>query len=271
MSAIKIVENFKSNLKPNFILKLLIKLCLLINDIRQNKAIRILAMRWLLNIKNTFYFNFEKYMNVFSYYLCPFPFDNVSVCLEKLKTLFLFYDSITEADTIGIIHSMAIMENFKYFPIYSEHVKALFKGYSFIILLFPYKRFIKLLCHILRNNLKEVPRILPNLINLLRLIKQLCEIDSNTLMMANLNQRNIKLNFNKNAFNITLKIEDSDFETNNIKLMNDYKKMNFEEIYKYLLVKLSKFIAKFNSHAKLDKYYELFIEIAKVKLFIFVI
>jgi hypothetical protein len=214
-----------------------LKLCLLINDLRLNKALRILAIRWLLNLKHSDYnFNFNKFMTIFSYYLCPFPFDNVIVSLEKLKTLYLFYDKISENDCKFIMRCISIMDSYKYFPIFSNFVKSLFKAYYFIVLRFPYKRFIKILCEILRNNLKEVPRILPNMINLLRIIKKLT------------------LDVQRNRLNYNIEFSDS--------ILN--QKMSFDEIYKYLLIKLSKFIAKFNSHTKLYKYFDLFIEIAKV-------
>ena len=172
LTVIKIVENFKSSLNENFILKLVIKLCLLSNDLRINKALRILAIRWLLNLRfSNNNFNFNKYMPIFSYYLSPFPFDNIIVVIEKLKTLFLFYEKISDLEGKYIIKAMAVMNSYKYFPIFSNYVKSLFKVYFFIILRFPYKRFIKKLCKILRKNLKEVPRILPNMINLLRKIQ----------------------------------------------------------------------------------------------------
>ena len=98
------VDNFKCSLYENFILKLLLKLCLLINDLRLNKALRILALRWLLNLKFSNYnFNFNKFIDIFSYYLTPFPFDNVIVRLEKLKNLFLFYDNSSIIDSKIII------------------------------------------------------------------------------------------------------------------------------------------------------------------------
>lgn len=176
-------------------------------------------------------------MPIFSYYLCPFPFDNVIVCLEKLKTLFLFYEKINDNDNNFIIRCISIMDNYKYFPIFSDYVKSLFKTYYFIILRFPYKKFIKKLCGILRDNLKEVPRILPNMINLLRTIK-------------NLNESSVdSLEGNSKLIGGELEIND--------------KKMTFDEIHKYLLIKFSKFIARFNSYTKLNKYFELFIEIAK--------
>ena len=139
LTAIKVVEIFKDSLKENFILKLVLKLCLLINDLRNNKSLRILAIRWLLNLRFSNYnFNFNKYMPIFSYYLWPFPFDNVTICLEKLKTLYLFYDSISECESKLIIRSISIMDNYKYFPIFSNYVKSLFKSYFFVILRFPY-------------------------------------------------------------------------------------------------------------------------------------
>ncbi len=98
------VDHFESSLNENFILKLLLKLCLLINDLRLNKALRILALRWLLNIRfSNINFNFNKYIDIFSYYLRPFPFDNVIVRLEKLKNLFLFYDNSSNIDSNTII------------------------------------------------------------------------------------------------------------------------------------------------------------------------
>jgi len=414
LTALKVVEVFKDSLKENFILKLVLKLCLLINDLRNNKSLRILAIRWLLNLRFSNYnFNFNKYMPIFSYYLWPFPFDNVSICLEKLKTLYLFYDSISEYESKLIIRSISIMDNYKYFPIFSNYVKSLFKSYFFIILRFPYKIFIKHLCDILRNNLKEVPRILPNMINLLRLIKSLKNMEfpnanylkieslhynENSIYMNNddllenvdilklssmlrdnqgfnLNMNNINNisnnffnnsnhnshqffiqnnnlnsnltnnyfqnnkansnasfynissqhgnysnnhhninNFNNNISNLHLNnininpylnqirnnsdnsiLNSSNIHniTNNIfnyannnnlggmnntnvnfhlddmvfeklKTTKNYNmKMSFDEIHKYLLVKFSKFIAKFNSPIKLYKYFDLFIEIAK--------
>ena len=240
LTAIKIVENFKSSLKENFILKLVLKLCILINDLRLNKSLRILAIRWILNLRFSNYnFNFGKYMGIFCYYLSPFPFDNLTVCMEKLKTLYLFHHTITEKECNIIIKSISIMDNYKYFPIFSNYVKSLFKAYFFIILRFPYKNFIKQLCEILRNNLKEIPRILPNMINLLRTIR----------------------NLNEEYCNFPNSVELKDDKEPNVKSAN--MKMTFREIYIYLLVKFSKFIAKFNSHTKLNKYFELFIEIAK--------
>jgi len=362
-----VVEVFKDSLKENFILKLVLKLCLLINDLRNNKSLRILAIRWLLNLRFSNYkFNFNKYMPIFSYYLWPFPFDNVTICLEKLKTLYLFYDSISEYESKLIIRSISLMDNYKYFPIFSNYLKSLFKSYFFVILRFPYKIFIKHLCHILRNNLKEVPRILPNMINLLRLIKSLKNLefpnanylnieslylnDNNpylnnedllenvdilklsSILRQNQNQNNLNINsnfstnnnitnsklnslngtiyqfanlpkitnvavllgnrtnqnfnnnlnrinqdssflntsnlnnftnFNNNTFT---NIQNDDHVFENLKNSKNYNmKMNFDEIHKYLLVKFSKFIANFNSPIKLDKYFDLFIEIAKEK------
>lgn len=238
LTAIKIVESFKYALKENFILKLVLKLCLLINDLRINKALRILSIRWILNLRFSNYnFNFNKHMHIFSSYLCPFPFDNVIVCLEKLKTLYLFYESINYRESEFIIKSISIMDNYKYYPIFSNYVKSLFKTYFFIILRFPYKKFIKNLCEILRNNLKEVPRVLPNMINLLRIIKSLnCE------------------NFNL-IMSQDLIIEED--------LISCNEKMTFDEIHKYLLIEFSKFIAEFNSPTRLNEYFELFIEIAR--------
>jgi hypothetical protein len=238
LTAIKIVESFKYALKENFILKLVLKLCLIINDLRINKALRILAIRWILNLRFSNYnFNFNKHMHIFSSYLCPFPFDNVIVCLEKLKTLYLFYESINYRESEFIIKSISIMDNYKYYPIFSNYVKSLFKTYFFIILRFPYKKFIKNLCEILRNNLKEVPRVLPNMINLLRIIKSLnCE-NFNLIMSQDL-------------------IIEEDLKSCN-------EKMTFDEIHKYLLIEFSKFIAEFNSPTRLNEYFELFIEIAR--------
>jgi hypothetical protein len=215
-----------------------VKLCLLINDIRLNKALRILAIRWLLNLRYSDYnFNFSKYMNLFSYYLCPFPFDDKTICLEKLKTLILFYEKISKNDRKFIIKCISIMDTYKYYPIFSNFVKSLFKAFYFIILRFPFEKFIRKVCKCLENNLKEVPRILPNTINFLRIIKRLSV---------------------ENRF----KNPEIEFigEENSIN-----RKMNFDEIYKFLLVNFSNFIAEFKSHTKLNKYFDLFIEIAKVK------
>jgi len=138
------------------------------------------------------------------------------------------------------------MDNYKYFPIFSYYLKSLFKGYFFIILRFPYKRFIMHLCGILQENLKEVPRILPNMLNLLRTIKKLMGMDPNSIK-------------NNLAFG-TLLIKNKNEES------VEEQRMTFGEIYSYLLNEFSTFLANFNSPGKLNKYFDLFIEIAKVNI-----
>ena len=165
-------------------------------------------------------------------------------------------------------------------------MKTLFKAYFFIILRFPFKSFIKLLCKTLRGNLKEVPRILPNMINLLRNIKKLTFIkDIEKDIFHNMNNMDSTDTFNNTVKMETKDIEDRvmvnsglDYTINTEKDPNINKKntitqgnslsiketkMTFDEIYKFLLVKLSNVLAKFKQSRRLNKYFDLFIEIAK--------
>ena len=234
LTSIKIVENFKNYLNESFILKLVFKLCLLINDLRISKALRILSIRWLLNLHFSNYnFDFAKYTKVFDYYLYPFSFDSLSVRIEKLKTLYLFHENSGHTEENTVMQSISLFDNYKYFPIFSDYVKSLFKAYFFIIVKFPKLKFIKNLCEELKENLKVVPRILPNMIHLLRKIKSLSsDVNNNP-------------NNNPNTSNIN--------ENN----------MHPWDIYSFLLEEFTNFIKSFKPHTKLNQYFPLFIEIAK--------
>jgi hypothetical protein len=171
-------------------------------------------------------------------------------------------------------------------------VKTLFKAYFFIILRFPYKSFVKKLCKTIRGNLKEVPRILPNMINLLRNIKKLTlikDVEKDIFHNMNINYSSKEHKDSKEQLNQSknepLPTEEKiiascgglDFihhekDPNLIKRFSISQinsvsiketKMTFDEIYKFLLVKLSNFLAKFKQSRRLNKYFDLFIEIAK--------
>lgn len=184
LSTIKVVESFKSELNEAFILKIVLKLCLIINDLRQNKAMRLLAIRWLLNLRYNNYPNFDfcKYNNIFNYYLQPNSFDNIAIKIEKLKILYLFHSEnnlYISCNEKIIMNSVNSMDHYKYFPIFSYFTKSLFKVYFFIIAKFPKEEFVKNLCEKMKENLKIVPRILPNMICLLRKIKEFGESENN--------------------------------------------------------------------------------------------
>ena len=226
----QIIESFPNDkVKKNFILKLIIKLCLLIKDQRLNKNLRILVIRWLINIRNssTIQFDFNTYLQTIAYYLAPIPFDALDLCNEKIKSLFIFFENSNESEDgcNFIVNSISIMDNYKYYPIFSRHIKSLFRSYLFIIVRYPYKTIIQKLCVVLKTNLKEVPRILPNIINLFSIVKSLSLIEKDK--------------------------------------ENDDNKLSFENIYKCMLIEMSKFISSFNSYRKLNKYFELFLEISK--------
>ena len=134
----QIIESFPNDkVKKNFILKLIIKLCLLIKDQRLNKNLRILVIRWLINIRNssTIQFDFNTYLQTIAYYLAPIPFDALDLCNEKIKSLFIFFENSNESEDgcNFIVNSISIMDNYKYYPIFSRHIKSLFRSYLFII------------------------------------------------------------------------------------------------------------------------------------------
>ena len=243
---IQIIDTFSSDrIKKNFILKLIIKLCLLVKDQRLNKNLRILVIRWLINLRNAKneQFKFNKYLQTIVYYLAPTPFDSLELCNEKIKSLFIFFENSTEQNENCcnfIINSISIMDNYKYYPIFSYHIKSLFRSYLYIIVRYPYKKIIEKLCVVIKSNLKEVPRILPNVINLFRIVKSLSSTEKNGAVVK---------------------------ENDEIKEGNDKnsQKISFVEIYKCLLIEMSNFISSFNSYRKLNNYFELFLEISKNK------
>lgn len=240
---IQIIDTFPSDrIKKNFILKLVIKLCLLIKDQRLNNNLRILVIRWLINLRNAKnkQFKFNKYLQTIAYYLAPTPFDDLELCNEKIKSLFIFFENSTEQNENCcnfIINSISIMDNYKYYPIFSYHIKSLFLSYLYIIVKYPYKKIIEKLCLVIKSNLKEVPRILPNVINLFRIVKSLSSTEKNEDINDELKEENEKKS----------------------------EKISFVEIYKCLLIEMSNFISSFNSYRKLNNYFELFLEISKNK------
>ena len=218
-------------------MKLVIKLCLLIKDHRLNTNLRIIVLRWLINLRKnkSIKLNFAKYLQNISYELVPSPFDYLSLINEKLKSLFIFFTEVNEHNQNGssfILNSVSIMDSYKYYSIFSNYIKSLFRTYLFIIVRYPYKNIIIKLSETLKNNIKEVPRTLPYVINLLRIVKNFAKLDegNNTVVVNN---------------------------------TNTSQKMLFKHINELLLLELSGFLKEFRSHAKLKKYLELLLEIAK--------
>lgn len=245
---IKLVECFKSELNQAFLLKTVIKLCLLINDFRQIKELRILALRWLLYIKdNDFKFDFSKYITTLKSYVIPKPYDCIYVKIEKLRILYDFLSQqmlkcnsdINSINAKEIMNSTVLFNNYKYYPFFSYSVISIFKIYFFIICKFPKKEFISSLCEKLKENIRVVPRILPNLIGFLRKIKH-----------YSLKEYQNELILNSNSFT---------------EIVSENGEMMFKEIYKFLLTEFTIFICTYKSHKKLYLYFPLFTEISKEK------
>lgn len=249
---IDIINYFdNSKIKCNFFLKLVIKLCLLIKDHRLNTNLRIIVLRWLINLRKnkSIKLNFAKYLQNISYELVPSPFDYLSLINEKLKSLFIFFTEVNEHNQNGssfILNSVSIMDSYKYYSIFSNYIKSLFRTYLFIIVRYPYKNIIIKLSETLKNNIKEVPRTLPYVINLLRIVKNFAKLDDDT--------NNNRCSSSSSNIVITTVVNDSNTSS---------QKMLFKHINELLLLELSGFLKEFRSHAKLKKYLELLLEIAK--------
>lgn len=326
-SIIHIYDNYKSELSESRILKLIVKLCLLINNLRTNKTMRLLSLRWLFDLSTKNFKNFKlfKYFSIYNYYLQPNALDDMSIKIEKLKILYVLHSDLNSANSSQffnndcvsekehnlycafkskidynikyeeilpyyagfndekIMETMSLLDINKYFPIYSYNAKCLFKIYFIIIVRFPYEIIVNKLCDNLKENLKIVPRILPNIISLLRKIKNISK--NNLLSLYNeksIYEDNSMFNSENNSMynnNENLIIKNDKSYLNNLKCskytsldknFNNYyfKKdsiMSLDNIYNYMAIELTKFIRYFKSHEKLNQYFALFYEISKEK------
>lgn len=229
---LNLFENYKLELNQGRLLKLLLKLCLLINDIRTSDVIKLSIIKWIYSLYTLKFnnFDFSKVFSYFEYYLQPMMVDSLSLKLEKVKLLFILYSELPNTSTDSIMQIISIFDIYKYFSIFSKSCINLFKVYFYTIIKFPEESLINQLCNKIKENLKIVPKILPNMINLLQKIKK---IDSDQSICIKTNR------------------------------ITEDNRMCFNKIYMFLANKLTEFLANFKSHNKLINYFFLFTELSR--------
>lgn len=167
---------YKKDIQKGLHFKLILRLLLSINNLRLSKSKRLILLRltyyYFLNIESIVDLN--HILIYLKYYLHPNPFDSYRVNYEKLKLIFIIYFKlkVSSINNEHIFDGIVLFDIYKYYSIFSIYSKQLFKIYHLIILLFGSVNVIRKLTEIIKNNIKIVPMLIPNLLNLLRKIKK---------------------------------------------------------------------------------------------------